>query len=1182
MLAVRPQADRTSAGAVDHFRSRAVRVDVGRWGRSMVSFDRAQRDLTEPIAAELESAGFEAVAPIGRGGFGVVYSCEQSALQRTVAVKVLTAELDSENCSRFLREQRAMGQLSVHPHIVSILFSGTLSEGRPYIVMPYHPLRSLQERIEREGPLPWSDAVRIVIKMAGALETAHRAGVLHRDVKPGNILVNDFGEPELADFGIAHVSGGFVTTSGIVTGSPAFTAPEVLRGQPPTIASDVYGLGSTLFCLITGHAAFERRTGEKLVSQFLRITSEPLPDLRVHGIPDDVCDVVEQAMSESAGDRQSSAAELGGQLRATQRRHDVPVDRMVLPAGAEYEGAEKNSTIRASAVPRLTAGAPVSRRAAPCTPPAASTKFRPPSSARPLVVRQRLFEQLRAGQRRRLVVIHAPAGFGKSTLASQWRDTLTRENVRVAWLSIDQDDNNAVWFLAHLVQALRTVSPELGEKLERLLELHGDAAQPYVLSALVDGIHTAAQPVALVVDDWHRVTDGATISALGYLLERGCHHLQVIVTSRSRTGLPLSRMRVHDELVEIDSNTLRFNTSEARSFFAGAGGLALRPADIAHLTASTEGWVAALQLAALSLRNADDPSDLIDHLSGRHHAIGDFLAENVLDGLEPRLLEFVLRTSITERLSGSLASALSGMPDATALLEEVEARDLFLIRSDTDRDWFRYHHLFAEFLRRRLERDHPDWMTDLHRVAYRWFADHQFLREAVDHALAAGDEDWAVEKVERDGTQLLEQSQMPTLLAVIQKLPPLTVTTNPRLQLAKVWANLLLQRRDSANAALAQVRSLLRNNRGVRDDTVEIEADVVEAAVRVSGDRLGGVAELVAGALNRPEELHPWVVTTAADMDAFVAIYRFDFAAAHRRQQWAIDYHRRMRGPFSVMYGYSFDGIAANEELDTTTAEDNFRTAVRVAEQSGGGRLHAARIAGALLGDLLFDKGDIDAAERLLDEGYELGVEGGIVDSMLATFGTGARIKALRGDRDSARRRLYDGWRLATALSLPRLAARIMNECVRTGIAVPAGDPSAGVVTSSGSDDAANGIELVTAELLEESVIRELLARRSISAAAEACELARARADRLAGQQRPRALLQANLLLVGCLVAAGETERAARSLLPWARLCAQRSLIGLLRYGDPRVLTIVRRIAADSADDGSAGLPAAFVDAVLS
>ncbi len=1184
MLVIRQQADRTAAGAMSNFRSRATRVDVGRWGRSMVSFDpqRTRHDLAESIASELESAGFEGVTPIGNGGFGVVYRCEQPALDRTVAVKVLTAELDSENLSRFLREQRAMAKLSGHPNIVSILFSGALSAGRPYIVMPYHPQKSFREKIEGSGPLPWSDAVRAVIKTAGALETVHRSGVLHRDVKPGNILLNEFGEAELTDFGIAHVSGGFVTTTGVITGSPAFTAPEVLRGSPPTVASDVYSLGSTLFCLITGHAAFERRTGEKLVSQFLRITSEPLPDLHALEIPKDVGSVIERAMSDDPGDRQLSAAEFGDELCVSQLRHHLPADRMVLPVEAKNEGAEKNSTIRAIGPPRFTIGATGSSRrsSALCTPPAASTKFRPPTPARPMVVRQRLFDLLRAGQRRRLIVIHAPAGFGKSTLAAQWRDILGRENVRVAWLSVDQDDNNVLWFLAHLIEALRPVSPELTEKLEQMLELHGGDASPYVLSALVDEIHSTAEPVAMIIDDWHRVTDAATRSALTYLFDRGCHHLQVIVTSRNRTGLPLSSMRVHDELVEIDSNTLRFNVSEARSFLAGAGGLALDPADIAHLTESTEGWVAALQLASLSLRTAEDPSDLIGNMSGRHHAIGDFLAENVLDGLEPRMLEFVLRTSITDRLSGGLASALSGMPDGTALLEEVEARDLFLSRVDVDREWFRYHHLFAEFLRRRLERDHPEWIADLHRAAARWFSHERLLREAVEHALAASDQRWAVDMVERDGTRLLEQSQMSTLLAVIGKLPVSAVSSSPRLQLAVVWSSLLLQRRDTANSALAHVRSLLRCDGRERDESLEIEAAVVEAAVRVSGDRVGGVRELVADALARPDILHPWVVSTAADMDAFDAIYRFDFAAVHRRQQWAADYHRHTRGPFSVMYGYSFDGIAANEELDIAAAEEYFRNAVRIARQSRGGRLHAARIASALLGDLLFDMGDIDAAERLLDEGYELGQEGGIVDSMLATFGTGARIKALRGDLDGARQRLSDGLRLATALSLPRLAARIVNESIRTGIPVPAERDSDEGSARPGSGEAGNGIELVTAELEQDSVIRELLARQSITATAEAGMLARARVDRIAGQGRPRALLQANLLLVACLAAAGETEQAERILLPCARMCAERSLIGLLRYGDPGVLAILERVARDT-ERGST-LPEAFLDAVLS
>ena len=244
-----------------------------------------QRDLVPDIRAELHQAGFDDVVEIGHGGFGVVYRCAQPMLDRTVAVKVLTSDLDPDNLDRFLREQRAMGRLSGHPHIVNILQVGVMASGRPFIVMPYHAKDSLEVLIRRHGPLDWCETISIGVKLAGALEAAHGAGTLHRDVKPGNILLTDYGEPQLTDFGIARIAGGFETATGVITGSPAFTAPEVLAGASPTPRSDVYSLGATLFCALTGHAAFERRTGEQVVAQFLRITSEPLPDLRNAGLP---------------------------------------------------------------------------------------------------------------------------------------------------------------------------------------------------------------------------------------------------------------------------------------------------------------------------------------------------------------------------------------------------------------------------------------------------------------------------------------------------------------------------------------------------------------------------------------------------------------------------------------------------------------------------------------------------------------------------------------------------------------------------------------------------------------------------------------------------------------------------------------------------------------------------------
>ena len=263
-----------------------------------------------------------------------MYRCRQRALDRVVAVKVLTADLEPDNLERFVREQVAMGKLSGHPHIVNIFQVGTTAAGRPYIVMQYHPHGSLEAKIHDTGPIGWRDALHIGVKVAGALETAHRRGTLHRDVKPANILLTEYGEPQLTDFGIARISGGFETSDGVIMGSPAYTAPEVLLGQAPDVTSDVYSLASTLFCAGTGHAVFERQKGEQMIAQFLRITKHPMASLRESGLPADVCAVIEQAMSRDPQARPATAAEFGQQLREVQRRHGIPVDDMPIPIPA--------------------------------------------------------------------------------------------------------------------------------------------------------------------------------------------------------------------------------------------------------------------------------------------------------------------------------------------------------------------------------------------------------------------------------------------------------------------------------------------------------------------------------------------------------------------------------------------------------------------------------------------------------------------------------------------------------------------------------------------------------------------------------------------------------------------------------------------------------------------------------
>ena len=296
------------------------------------------------VAVDLEQAGFTDAVEVGRGGFGVVYRCTQAALNRTVAVKLLHTDLDTVSRERFIREGRAMGGLSGHPNVVDVLQVGVTNGGRPFIVMPFQALDSLSQRVRREGPLTWQEALRMGVRLAGALECAHRVGTLHRDVKPANILLSDYGEPQLTDFGIARIEDGFETASGAFTGSLAYSAPEVLSGGAPSPASDVYGLGAALFSIVAGRAAFERRTGEEIVAQYLRISGQPIPDLRPHGIPDDFCSVVERAMAKDPADRPASAEEFGHELQEVQRRAGLPVAEMALPVRARPSPADADVT----------------------------------------------------------------------------------------------------------------------------------------------------------------------------------------------------------------------------------------------------------------------------------------------------------------------------------------------------------------------------------------------------------------------------------------------------------------------------------------------------------------------------------------------------------------------------------------------------------------------------------------------------------------------------------------------------------------------------------------------------------------------------------------------------------------------------------------------------------------------
>ena len=346
------------------------------------------------------------------------------------------------------------------------------------------------------------------------------------------------------------------------------------------------------------------------------------------------------------------------------------------------------------------------------------------------------------------------------------------------------------------------------------------------------------------------------------------------------------------------------------------------------------------------------------------------------------MLDFLLVTSVPERICGGLASALAQVAHGQAILEEVERLDLFLHGVDEGKRWFQYQTMFADYLRRRLEREHPDRIAQLHRTASEWFADHRLLSQAVDHALAAGNGDEGRGVGRGSQANLLEHSQMSTLLGLVAKLPPQVAASRPLLQILVASANNLLRRSGAAAGALQLAESALDGGSASDSDTAELRvmASVIRGVVEVFADRIDGVDDLIAASLAQPESLPPWVVSTAADVASWVALYRFDFDGARRWQDWAIEYHLRTTGPFSAMYGYCFAGIAAHEQLDIDGPKRASGTLCTERDPDGT-QSPASRLAGGLLGDLLYERGDIDEAEHLLDECYMLGA-GGVVDPL--------------------------------------------------------------------------------------------------------------------------------------------------------------------------------------------------------
>ncbi|MBE3561882.1 MAG: AAA family ATPase [Ktedonobacteraceae bacterium] len=455
-----------------------------------------------------------------------------------------------------------------------------------------------------------------------------------------------------------------------------------------------------------------------------------------------------------------------------------------------------------------------------------TTKLHIPAPPATIVARPELEERLHESMQRQLTLVCAPAGAGKTTLLSEWLALLehrfTASVVKIAWLSLDREDNDPLRFWRYVTAALESACSELGERLlsalSRIrLDYNAQTAtastdlSPF-LTTLCNTLSATASEFVLVLDDYHVIQTPAIHESMNFLLEHQSSNLHLILTTRSDPPFPLARLRTRQQLVELRATDLRFNLEDTTRFLRralGDPGKQLSVHDVAALEERTEGWIAGLQLAALSMRGRENLSGFIASFTGSHRYIVDYLVEEVLYRLPEQVQTFLLATSLLERLCAPLCDAVTLQDGSQDMLELLERENIFLVPLDDERHWYRYHHLFAEVLAHRLQRLHPDLVPELHRRASAWYEQNDDMAAAVEHALSGRDLERAASLIEQAAGGLLERGEMSILRRWFEALPGEFIRSRITLRFQFIWVLFSFGRLDEVEVYLRDIEQAL-------------------------------------------------------------------------------------------------------------------------------------------------------------------------------------------------------------------------------------------------------------------------------------------------------------------------------------------------------------------------------------
>ena len=651
--------------------------------------------------------------------------------------------------------------------------------------------------------------------------------------------------------------------------------------------------------------------------------------------------------------------------------------------------------------------------------PLLSTKLHP-SQARPkLVRRSRLIDSLTRDPGRRLTLLSAPAGFGKTTLLNEWSRDQAQGGRSVAWVSLDEGDNDPVRFLSYLVAALRKAGEEgFGEGVLAALRSPAPPRMEAVLGALINELADLPGEVAVILDDYHVIDAESVHRIVSFLLERLPEGMHLVISGRVDPPLPLARLRARGQMAELHAADLRFKPEEAAAFLDHAMGLDLSAADVAALEQVTEGWIAALQLAALSMRERKDVSGFIQSFSGSHRDVFDYLAEEVLERQPERVQSFLLKTSILDGLNGPLCDALTGSDDGQHTLERLERENLLVVPLDDERRWYRYHHLFADFLHGRLERERPELLAPLHLRASEWYEENAQVADAVRHALSAGDYERAARLMEQGMDQTWYRGEVVTLLGWLRKLPGEAMRRRPLLLVWYASALMLVGRLDDVESLLGEAESVA--DAGESEDGADREHLLATIAAtrsmhaRFRGDAQDAIEQARRALALLPEDnLNPRPFAAITLAQAYQAAGDLEAAIATFAEAGALG---RAAGHDYV----ALSSMAAEANLQLARgrlheADDVLRSALGFAAERGAELLPAVGSVRIGMGELCYEWDDLDTAERHLTEGVELAGRTGDIEILMWGHVTLSQVRLAQGDAEGALAASREAERVARA-----------------------------------------------------------------------------------------------------------------------------------------------------------------------